>query len=355
MRWFSMDGAVMSASPRILIVRLTAMGDVIHGLPVATALRQHFPDSYIAWAVEGRNSELVEGHPDLDQVVKLPRHWWRSFKTLRSIRRELLTLKPDVTVDLQCLTKSSLIAWLSGAGERLGAAGANGREISKWFNNRLTDVQANHAVDHYLGILKPLGIVAPEVEFKFPERQAEADFALQTIAELELAKGPYAILNPGAGWPSKIWPTERYGKVAQHLHNQHGVRSLVVWCGDEELAMAEHIVGTSQGTAVLAPATSMLQLAAITRRSRLFLGSDTGPMHLAVAVGVPTISMHGTSRSEWCGAYGKSNLRLQKYYQSGSARQRRTADNTAMQAISTQQACEACSKLLNRTGLAKAC
>ncbi|QDU58823.1 glycosyltransferase family 9 protein [Aeoliella mucimassa] len=342
----------MAQPPRILIVRLTAMGDVIHGLPVASALRRQFPDSFLAWAVEGRAAELVEGHPDLDHVIRLPRHWWRSARSLHETRKQLRESKFDITVDLQCLTKSSIIAWLTGAPKRLGVAGANGREFSKWFNNCLTDVQASHVVDHYLGILKPLGIESPKVEFKLPESSLLTEYAKKTLADLNLHT-PFAVLNPGAGWPSKLWPAERYGQVARHLHQQ-GVRSLAVWCGQEERKLAEQIVDTSQGAAVLAPATTMPELAAITRRANLFLGSDTGPMHLAVAVGTPTISLHGTSQADWCGAYGRSNIRLQQYYQGGTARQRRAANNTAMQAITVERVCKACDQLLARSRAALA-
>ena len=344
----------MQSSPRLLIVRLTAMGDVIHGLPVATALREHFPRAMIAWAVEGRAADLIEGHPDLDAVIKLPRHWSRSLAAMRGVRQQLRAIDFDIAVDLQCLTKSALVAWLSGAKRRLGVAGKNGRELSKLLNNELTDVRATHVVEHYLQILQPLGIESPSVEFKLPERKADARFAHQAITNLSLVESHFAILNPGAGWPSKLWPPARYGKVAQHLYNQYGLRSLAVWCGSDERRLAEKIVNTSDGAAVLAPSTTIPQLAAIARRARLFVGSDTGPMHLAVAVGTPTISLHGTSRAEWCGAYGDSNIRLQEFYQEGTARERRTADNKAMRAIQTDNVAAACDRLLEQGALAQA-
>lgn len=344
----------MHSSPRILIVRLTAMGDVIHGLPVATALRKHYPDAMIAWAVEGRAAEIVEGHPDLDAVVKLPRRWWRSTQTVRGIRRQLRSMRFDLTIDLQCLTKSSLVAWLSGAPRRLGVAGKNGREFSKWFNNELTDVRASHVVEHYLQILRPLGIEVDRAEFKVPERPHDTRYAEEALRDLSLGGSNFAMLNPGAGWPSKLWPAERYGEVARHLLQEHGVASLAVWCGAQERSLARRIVESSHGAAKMAPATTMRQLAAVSRRAALFVGSDTGPMHLAVAVGTPTISLHGPSRADWCGAYGDSNLRLQQYYQQGTARERRTADNSAMRAIDVATVAQACDRLLSSRRMAKA-
>jgi heptosyltransferase-1 len=340
----------MLSTPRILIVRLTAMGDVIHGLPVATALREHFPEAMIAWAVEGRAADLIEGHPDLDAVIKLPRRWYQSVPATRNLRRQLRSLQFDIAVDLQCLTKSAFVAWLSGARRRLGVNGSNGRELSKWLNNELTDVRAPHVVEHYLRILEPLGIANPPVTFKIPERSDDAAYARQSLNRLGFSPQPFAILNPGAGWPSKLWPAERYGAIARHLQQQHDMASLAVWCGNEERELAQRIVNASAGSAKLAPATTMPQLAAIARRAQLFVGSDTGPMHLAVAVGTPTISLHGTSRADWCGAYGESNLRIQAYYQEGSARERRSADNIAMRAIEVPRVIEACDQILSRTG-----
>jgi ADP-heptose:LPS heptosyltransferase len=110
--------------------------------------------------------------------------------------------------------------------------------------------------------------------------------------------------------------------------------------------LAKTIVATSNGHAILAPATTMTELGALCRRAALFMGSDTGPTHLAVAVGTPTISMHGTSRAEWCGAYGQENIRLQVRYQDGSSLERRQADNSAMCAITVEMTCNACDRLM---------
>lgn len=349
MRLFSPDH-LSPAPERILLVRLSAIGDVIHGLPALNALRDAFPRAFIAWVVEGGSAELLEGHPALDQVIHLPRRWWQSLEQVRALRRTLGEHRFDSTVDLQCLTKSALVAWLSGAPRRLGAGGKSGRELSKWFNNVLTPVSAGHVIEHYLGILQPLGIQSPQVRFDLPERADDREFAIESLEEAGLAADEFAVLNPGAGWPSKLWPAERYGALAQRLARLHGLASLAVWGGPDELPLAERIVATSGGHAVLAPATSLRQLASVMRRAALFVGSDTGPTHLAVAVGTPTISLHGVSRAEWCGAYGPRSLRLQAYFDDGSSRQRRTADNRAMRALTVDDVSRGCSELLARVG-----
>jgi lipopolysaccharide heptosyltransferase I len=335
--------------PRILIVRLSAIGDVIHGLPVLNALRRRFPEAFLGWVIEGRAADVVEGHEALDQLIRVPRGWTKSLGGVRRVRRELKRFKFDIAVDLQCLTKSSLAAWLSGAPRRLGAAGADGREISKWFNNELTRVaQAEHVIDHYLQIVRPLGIHASAVRFGIPRRSEDVEYVADWLNQAVLRPGEFALLNPGAGWPSKIWPAENYAQLARRLGESRGVPSLVVWGNRAEGELAKKIAADCPRYATLAPPTSMTQLAEFARSARLFVGSDTGPMHLSVAVGTPTISLHGTSRAEWTGAYGPHNQRLQAWYQGGSARRRRSAANDAMRAISVDHVAEACETLLQR-------
>lgn len=331
---------------RILIVRLSALGDVIHGLPVACALRHAFPSATIGWVVEGRPADMLEGHPAIDHLIRLPRRWWKSPRIVLDLRRRLRALRFDVTIDLQCLTKSAVAAWLSAAPRRIGKAGRDGRELSKLFNNELVAAGGEHVIDHYLELLRPLGIESPQVRFNLPEPAADAHTARLVLRGRHLTEGRFAILNPGAGWASKMWPPERYGEVARRLQSDFGLPSLVVWGVPSELPLAEAIVAGSQGAAILAPATTVSELASLCRRAALFLGSDTGPMHLAVAVGVPTVSLHGPSRADWCGAYGPQNIRLQARFEDGSARERRQADDSAMRAIDIDVAYAACSDLL---------
>jgi heptosyltransferase I len=340
------DRSRHSRAPRILIVRLSAIGDVIHGVPVLCALRDAIPGAFICWVVEGTAGDLLEGHPALDELVRVPRRWWKSPRAVWRLRQKLHALRFDTAIDLQCLTKSAWAAWLSGARRRIGKAGANGRELSRLLNNELVAAGGRHVIEHYLTMLRPLGIDAPEARFDLPERAAEAEMAEAALRFAGFARLQFTILNPGAGWPSKVWPAERYGALARILASSHGMPSMVVWCGAEEKRSAETIVATSGGNARLAPATSMNQLAALCRRAGLFVGSDTGPMHLAAAVGAPTLSLHGPSRAEWCGAYGPHAASLQVRYEAGSSLQRRKADDSAMRAITVDMVAEACKSLL---------
>jgi heptosyltransferase-1 len=354
-----MPSAAIGRKPRILIVRLSAIGDVIHGVPVLCALREALPEAFLSWIVEGRAGDLLDGHPALDELIRVPRGWLKSPREIWRVHRRMHALKFDMAIDLQCLTKSAIAARLSGARRRIGKAGEDGRELSKWFHNELVACGGSHVIEHYLELLKPLGIGAlesksPAVRFDLPERAADARTVEDFLRTSGLAGRRLAILNPGAGWPSKVWPAERYGELARHLAKVHGIVSVAVWGVPSELPLAERIVATSGGHAILAPATSMTELAALCRRAAIFVGSDTGPMHLAVAVGVPTISLHGPSKAEWCGAYGRENVRLQVRYEEGSALERRKADDSAMRAIEVPLVAEACDRLL-RSGVGRQC
>lgn len=340
--------------PRVLIVRLSAIGDTIHGVPVLCALRRAMPDAFIGWVAEGRSADILTGHPDLDAQIKLPRRWLKSLRTVRDLKKTLRSLKFDTTIDLQCLTKSGIAGWLSGAPRRIGADSPHGRELSQWLNNELVHPSSLHVIEQYLQIAAPLGATIHPVEFRIPEHAAEAAFAAKTIASMNVVEDRYAILNPGAGWISKMWPADRYAQVAKHLANQHGVKSVAVWAGEAEHSLAKTIVAESEGATILAPPTSIPELAALTRRARLFIGSDTGPLHLAVAVGTKSISLHGTSKAERTGAYGAENRALQVFFDGSRNKKRRSADNRAMNAIDVEMVCDACDELLAPIAKSKA-
>ena len=146
-------------APRILIVRLSAIGDVLHAVPTASALRRAFPDAFLGWIVEGRTGELLKGHPALDEVIVVPRGWLKSPMVVWNVRKQLRALRFDTTIDLQGLSKSAIAAWLTGASRRISYGGADARELSPWLNNELVEPQTEHVVTRALEMLKPLGIV----------------------------------------------------------------------------------------------------------------------------------------------------------------------------------------------------
>ena len=342
------EPSAATGDPRILIARLSAIGDAIHTMPVLCALRRQLPQALLAWVVEERAAALLRGHEALDELITLPRGWLKSPKTVWRLRQRLRAFAPHVTIDPQGLTKSALVARLSGAGCRIGFGDEKGRELSRWLNTDLVSTTAPHVVDCYLALLEPLGIDPEPVEFRVPENEADRATAARIVWQAGLENG-FAVINPGAGWPSRVWPAVRHGRVADYLGRQRGLSSLVVWAGGEERSMAERIAAGSGGHARPAPATTLTELAALLRLARLFIGSDTGPLHLAAAVGTPCISLHGTTWAGRSGPYGPKHIALQKMSLDHPLdRARKTASNRLMEAISVELVCEACDRILRR-------
>ena len=333
--------------PRILIVRLSAVGDCVQTMPLACALRDHFPQAYLAWAVEPASAPLVTANSAVDGVIVVPKSFARSLRATLALRRELQRHRFDMTLDPQGLTKSGIVAWLSGARRRMGFARPAAREINPWLQTELVPSRAVHRVDRYLELLCPLGVERTPVRFGL-EIPGEAESKTNEFTAQARLRSGYVVLNPGAGWDAKRWPVERFAQVARHLATQ-GLPSVVTWGGRRERAWAEQIVAESGGTAILAPATSLLELAALLRRARLFVGSDTGPLHLAAAVGTPCIAMFGASEGDACGPYGSGHVVLQAALDNSAGRKRPGADNWAMRQISVVQVTQACDRLLNQS------
>jgi len=342
----------LSETPRIVLVRLSAVGDVIHAMPTVCALRERFPKAFLAWVASPPAASLLEGHEALDELIVVGRRWLKSPREIWGLRRRLHALRFDVAIDGQGLTKSAIATRLSGAPRRIGYGDHWGREISQWFYTDRIPTKHSHTVDRTLDLLEPLGIVQPEVRFQVPVAQPHRDAAAAMLRDAGI-DGPYAIINSGAGWPSKIWPPQRFAAVAQHLGRQWRLPAIVVWAGQQERALAEEIVAASEGNARLAPATTLPQLAALAKQARLFVGSDTGPLHLAVAVGTPCVGLYGPWPIEENGPYGPQHIAIQKMAIHGPpgerSAERRHASREFMESIDVPSVCAACDEILRRS------
>ena len=333
-------------TPRILIVRLSAIGDVVQTMPVACALRERFPGAMLAWVVEHRAAALLHGHRAIDELITLPRGWLKSLRAVWQLRGRLQAMKFDVAVEAQGLTKAAIVAWLSGARRRIGFGGRWGREFSPWLNTETVDTADGHVVDRNIQLLRPLGIERPEVRFHVPEHRPDKLAAEAMICKAGVKDG-FAIVNVGAGWTSKLWPADRYAAVAAHLGRSFELPTMVIWAGSEERAMAGQIVAGSGGHAQLSPPTTLTELASLARRARLFIGSDTGPLHIAAAVGVPCVGLYGPWPAKRHGPYGPQHIALQKMFFEGTTRERRHASPKYMEASGVELVCDACEQILS--------
>jgi lipopolysaccharide heptosyltransferase I len=329
---------------RILIVRFSAIGDVMHSVPLLAALRMRFPNTEIAWLTEEKNAQLLNGHWALDRLILAPKRWMKNWAGAMQLRNRLQRYAPDITIDTQSLLKSSVAAYLAGAKIRIGFGGSDAREGSWWFNNLRVKADAEHIIERNLQLLMPFGVEGCSVAFDLPECERVRQ-NVQWMLQREGLYGNFAAVNVGAATPSRLWRKERYAAVAKELLEQWNLPTLVLWAGETERKAAETVVQQADGAAILAPDTSLAELVSICRRATLFIGSDTGPLHIAVAAGTRCISLHGSTSARRSGAYGHQNRTVQKEF-SGKVNHRH-ATREAMDAITVQDVCGICDEILS--------
>jgi lipopolysaccharide heptosyltransferase I len=284
---------------RVLLVRLGSLGDIVHAIPVAAALRRAFPAARIDWLVSAKHREILDLVPVLDRRLALD-GGTNGQLTLLSAVRELRRSRYDVAIDLQGLLKSAALARSSGARRVIGFAPSYLRErLARPFYTDAYDPgcggiydprETRHVVHINLGLLEPLGIEVRNPEF--PIKHVESDVAR---AMGEHARGRYVLLNPGAAWPNKRWPASRFGLVAAALRDRHGLTSIALW-GEGERDLAQEVAAHSAGAAIVAPPASIGDLVALSRGATLIVSGDTGPVHIAAAVGTPVVGIFGPTR-----------------------------------------------------------
>lgn len=291
---------------RILIVRTSALGDVVHALPVLTALRRHVPGARIGWVVEEAMAPVLAGHPDLDEtlIVRLRRP---TLSGLRSFLEALDRFAPDVVLDLMGNHKAGAIAGLSLADQRIGAAWRSRREPSSavWINQPVAP-RGSHSVDRMLSLLSGLGLPEEPADFAPGKLFREEPAAIRDLAENE---GPYLLLHPGAAWANKVYPPTFWGRAVKKVRQETGLSTWIAEARGEQ-ALAAGVLAEAGEAARLVPAPDLPSLAALIRRARLFLGGDSGPTHLAHALGTPVLMLLGPTDPERNGPYGAPDRAL---------------------------------------------
>jgi lipopolysaccharide heptosyltransferase I len=336
---------------KIAIVKLSSLGDVIHALPVARALRRALPQAQLTWIVEAREHAILRDHPDLDAVVPVDTRLWRRlirrpagarqvWDKLGGLRARVRATRFDVALDLQGLIKSGVLTAFTGAPLRIGFSPGRAREwLNALFTNRhvTPPATAAHVVEQYLALLAPLGVPAGAPEFHIPirpdaERRMEDFLGERGVKRQDLL----VAINPGAGRESKRWPVQHFRALAERLASEPGVRLLLLW-GPDEVHMARQIGDGLPVKAILAPPTDLDELASLLRRCALMIANDTGPLHLAAGLGTPALGLFGPTSAARNGPYGAHCRGLQ------------SADGT-MASLDPAAAFEAARELLDRRG-----
>ncbi len=364
---------------RILVVRLSAMGDVLHALPAVAALRRGLPEAEIGWVIEERwqpllaasgaplSGPLSSARPLVHCVHTVNTRAWRAAPLSRDTRRtvvaavrELRARNYDVAVDFQGTIKSATLAVVSGARQRIGFAHTREKPASVLYSRRV-EARGTHIVEQNLSLAAAItGRTAPETVPELPlDRRAEC------ACEAELTRRhlrEFAILSPGAGWGAKQWPAEGYAEVARAL-GKLGLRSLVNF-GPGEEALAAAIAAQSGGAAEPLPSSNLEgerlanaadrvsalpYLIAFTRRARLFLGGDTGPMHLAAALRIPVVAIFGPTDPARNGPYGTRSIVLRSS-RSVTSYSHRDRSDAGLLAIAPADVVAAAEKLLAGNG-----
>lgn len=289
---------------RILIVRLGSLGDILHSLPALAALKESFPEWEMDWLVERRWRPLLEGIPLVSRILELDTLAWRrepfSPRVWSALRRAIQALRErryDGAVDLQASLKSAAACYLSEAREIIGFDKPWLKEPAcAVFYTRRIATGAVHIVEANLALAAALGARATPACFPLPPGDPQS-------LPADLPPGGLAVLNPGAGWPAKRWPPENYAVVCDRLETDFSLPT-VLNCGPDEEELAHQVRRACRRSAPRVYRGNLPGLIALLRRSRLMVGPDTGPVHLAAALGVPTVGLFGPTDPRRNGPYG---------------------------------------------------
>lgn len=306
---------------RILVVKMSSIGDVVHSLPLLHTLRERFPSAFIGWVVDRRCKGILENNPLIDRLFIFEREkWggsWRFTKTqlqLTSLIHSMRRHRFQLAVDLQGLFRSGFITYLSGAPLRVGFA--NAREMSTIFYNVKVEVPRDrklHAVDRYMLMGSKLG-----TEFSHPKFTIETSYSdMERVESLLAAEGvqPYhrvVVINPWARWESKRWPLRRFALLADTLNCEADTRVVVPGAKSDLTAFTAMVSMLQTRVVSMVGMLSLSELAYLMKRADILITNDSGPMHIAAAVDTPVVAIFGPTDSSLCGPYGEGHAVLKR-------------------------------------------
>jgi heptosyltransferase-1 len=292
---------------RIALIKPSALGDIVHALPVVTALRQRYPRAHLTWVVNRTYEPLLQGHPDLDETLPFDRGLFRSgwlagARAYGRFLRELHARRFDLVLDLQGLLRSGLLTAATAAPRRVGFARA--REGAAWFyTDRIPggDRRSGHAVDRYWRVARALGAGDGPVTFRVPVPDAARRWAVEALAG---CPRPWVFLGVGARWPTKRWPPAHFAALAGRAQARFGGTVVFGGRGDEAPLARATAAGLPGPHRDLTDGTSLPQLAAVLALADVMVANDTGPLHLAAALGRPVVAPYTCTSVSLTGPYG---------------------------------------------------
>jgi lipopolysaccharide heptosyltransferase I len=301
---------------RFLVIRLSSIGDIVHALPAVAALGQSFPRAEVHWLIEKRYAPLLAGNPFVHRIITLDTLSWRgSFPPLSVLKEMLKTLQVlrasayEAAVDFQGLWKSAIIALLAGAKGRVGLAEPWMKEPSAavLYTERVSAAGRQHVVEECLALVEHLGARVGLWQFPLPQTPEVDQYVDDQLARLEARD--FMIINPGGGWKAKRWAPENYALLLRQLAARFSSTLLLTGSPHENDLISGILKSAGTKRAFYFP-SSVVQFVALVRRAKLFLGGDTGPLHLAAAVGTPLVAIHGPTDPARNGPFHKADIAL---------------------------------------------
>ena len=333
------------ADERFLIVRLSSLGDIIFTLPMLAALRHTFCRSHIAWAVNERWKPLLEGNPDLNDIITLPNSSIRSFFACGKRLREN---NYTCVFDVQGLYKSALLAKLTRVKQRIGYSFSYSREgLASLLYTRRVRPTTKHMVDMNLELAAAVGAKMDTVKFPLLI-PSEAQSAIhQFLVSTNISR--YVVLSPGGGWLSKLWPPDRFGELALKIWEAHGLR-IIINCGPGEAELAEIVAANATSALPIIVQYKIPEMMALLRGAELVVAADSGPLHLANALGTPVVGLFGPTSPDRNGPYGGRDIVVRNLDDADTTYKRENSYSEEMYSITVEQVMEAVEKRLSERG-----
>ena len=343
----------------ILIVKLSAIGDVIHTLPALNALRKYYPGARITWLVEEDSSALVKGHPAVDQVlVSKRKRWvkgflgpspWNNVKEIYRFIKRLRGTRYDLVIDFQALLKSGVLIALTRGRRKIGfGKGMEHQEFSYIFlNERIPAVDMDkHALLRNMMLLDALGIPSGDIEYNLPVQDQDRELVDSLLLQHGIGNSKLLVaINPVAKWNSKQWDNLRFAELADQLVNQY--EASVVFTGSQpDHRIIQDIITRMETKATnLAGKTTLIALAALYEKTDLVVSTDTGPMHIAAAQGTPVVALFGPTAPWRTGPFGSAHQIIRVDLECSPCFKRQCETSDCMEKISVEQVLASVQKL----------
>lgn len=290
----------MTLLSNILVIKLGSIGDVVHTLPAVAALKESYPEAGIDWLVEKKAAMILKGNPSLRSILEVDTRQWReepfragTLHQMRALLKSLRSSRYDLAIDFQGLWKSAIFGFISGASKLMGFDPSNLKEPGcRFFYHQCVrpSEESRHIIEKYNDLVRACGASLGVWKFSLQVPANDETYIDSQIHDHELRD--FVIINPGGGWPTKNWDTKKYGKLVRLMQQRCGIKCVLTYGpGEEELV--EEIRRAAEPESAAAFPTTLLQFVGLVRRARLFIGGDTGPMHLAAASGTPVVAIFG--------------------------------------------------------------